>query len=280
MRKLFPLSTVLILLPLAGGCHQAPATTGTAPLSPVGAGQAPTLNPFASGPTKVTPPPTGSYSAPNTYMGSPVPAGTVSPGQVSPMPGGPYPTQSNNAIGTGAQGGGWTSGGQVVTQTSPPVSGVAPVSTFGTTTTDPRSGGMQVIDMTSAPAPPGYRPAGTETNISVPPPRPPVNYPPAAAPTQTYPTPTYPATTYPTPTYPTTNGQNVGAPMASSSSANVASLTPMPSNGSGAIPIQSPAIQPVGTQPQGTVGGPSTDPVGTPGSTDPNVIWRAPGSQF
>jgi hypothetical protein len=234
----------------------------------------------------VSPPPTGSYSAPNTYMGSPVPAGTVAPGQISPMPQGPYPTQSNNGVGSGAQPGGWTTSNPATGQPAPNPAGVATVSTFGVATSDPRSGGMQVIDMTSAPAPPGYQPAGTGTNISVPPPQGPAAYAPPANPTQVYPTPSYPAPTYPTnvapaTTYPPSNGQNVSAPYPTDPSAEIASrLTPIPT-GMSAVPMAPVTVQSFGTQPPGTVSGPSTEPVNSGTiQTDSNLMWRAPGTQY
>ena len=126
------------------------------------------------------------------------------------MPSGPYPPQSNNAIGTGVQPqpSGWTSSGQSVVQTNPVSSsapnqtgftnsGVAPVSTFGTNTSsmDPRAGGMQAIDMTGAPLPPGYQPSNSTMSVSVPPPQTPTSG--WGSPNAGYPATGYPATGYP-----------------------------------------------------------------------------------
>ena len=79
MRRPYSIMSLIAIFPLfLSGCHQNPTTTGVPALSPMGAGQAPMLNPFGAQ-TKVTPPPTGSYLGPNSYMGSPVPSGTVAP---------------------------------------------------------------------------------------------------------------------------------------------------------------------------------------------------------
>ncbi len=316
MRKHYPITSLITVITLLlSGCHQTSATTGAPSLSPVGAGQAPTLNPFG-GQTKVSPPPTGSYSSPNSYMGTPVPAGAVAPGQISPMPNGPYPVQSNNAVGSGVQPGGWTSSNPSVATVAPnnsgfASSGVAPVSTFGVeSANDPRAGGMQVIDLTGAPPPPGYRPENSSMNISVPPPQTPPggwggqpnpsvqapSYPTPSYPTPTYPTatspaPTSPAPTYPAPTYqapnsppptypasayPNTNMQNVSSPYPTNPSAEIASrLTPLPPTNN-AIPMNQPTVQSAGTQSFG----PSTEPITPNNSGDPSLMWRTPGSQF
>ena len=286
MRRLSLIIPVTLLVPLMlSGCHQTTATTSAPALSPVGAGQAPTLSPFG-GPTKVSPPPTGSYSAPNTYMGAPPQAGP-------PMGTTTFPPQSNNNIGSGVQPGGWAATETMTTAGVPPGtpasgSSIATVSTFGVDPNDPRSGGMPVIDLTGAPAPPGYRPAGASNNISVPPPQsPPGGWGPTypATPTTTQPPPTIPSASYPSatpPAFPTQNypnSQNVSAPYPNGPSAEVASrLTPIPPSNS-AVPIQPQPVQSVGVHSNGAIPGPSTEPVAP--STDPNqnLMWRTPGMQ-
>ena len=306
MRRLTSLTTLLTIFPLLiGGCHHSAAPTGAPPLSPVGAGQAPTLSPFG-GPTKVSPPPTGSYATPNVYMGTP--AGTVPPGQISPMAPGTYPPQSNNAIGSGLQPGGWNSSDSSVAPASAnmstaPNAGVAPASSFGTTTAPagPRTGGMPVTDLTGAPAPPGYRPSSPAINGNAPPPgmapygaapygaapygaapqgvpangygtQPGGTYPPSITPNSGYPNSGYPGTTYPN-----YNPQNVSTPTVGNPSEEIASrLTPLPED-QFATPINPPSVQSVGTQ----WGGPTTEPINSaPTGADQNLMWRAPGSQF
>ena len=157
---------------VAAGCRQTSPTTANGalvPLSPSAGSAAPTFQPFG-GQTRVTPPPPGSFSVPNNYLGGGTPVGHMgspsaavggiaavqNPGSYGPNSTGP------GVIGSGVQQTGWTETGATVAQPINPNSGayapgpiaagpIAPVR-------DPRSGGMQVIDLTGAPAPPGYRP--------------------------------------------------------------------------------------------------------------------------
>lgn len=136
------------------GCRQTTATTATSPLVPLapnGAAAPPSLMPFGTGQVRVTPPPANS-GTPNNYLG------------------GAPNTQSNNApfgasgfaaqaIGSGVPPTGWNAANGVngaVPQGTAPTGGLA----LGVAPVNPRSGGMQVIDLTAAPAPPGYRPSG------------------------------------------------------------------------------------------------------------------------
>ena len=163
MRRIQLATLLLTAVPLIlSGCRQ---TTGAAntgpltpigPLSPIGQGQAPILGPFG-GATRVTPPGTGSYLAPNNYMGGVAPIGQANLG-VSPA-GGFASQPSGGVIGSGVQAAGWTE-----TNSSFPSADLNEIGTptFGinpSPASDPRSGGMQIIDLTGAPAPPGYRPA-------------------------------------------------------------------------------------------------------------------------
>lgn len=183
----------------ASGCRQTAPTAATGaltPLAPTTGSAAPSFQPFG-GQTRVTPPPTGSYSVPNNYLGGSPPIGqlrgnaavggiatngnfpgasvaaggaTLNPvntpagGFGSPSPIGAQP------VGSGVRQTGWTETGANVPSTerapaggnlSPLPSGMAPArfapAPQVTPARDPRAGGMQVIDLTSAPAPPGYR---------------------------------------------------------------------------------------------------------------------------
>lgn len=160
MRRL-SLTTILLLITtiVATGCRQTAGPTGTAAttstLTPLSAGQSPSLGPFG-GSTRVTPPSNGSFAAPNNYLGSPGPA------PIDPGVGGISPLGANNLpptrgpVGSGVQVAGWNDATQPA---APPAPAVAP--TYGTqssTGVDPRGGGMQVIDLTASPMPPGYRP--------------------------------------------------------------------------------------------------------------------------
>ena len=155
------LATLLIaaisLIPT--GCRQTTGPANTSPLSPIGTlspvgqGQAPTLGPFG-GPTRVTPPSTGSHMAPNSYSGGVVPIGQANTGR-SPVGG--LAAQPQRAIGSGVQVAGWTETNSVI----PTDRNLVETPTFGTNpsaTRNPRSGGMQIIDLTGSPPPPGYRP--------------------------------------------------------------------------------------------------------------------------
>jgi hypothetical protein len=87
--------------------------------------------------------------APNNYMGGVAPSVQANVG-VNPV-GGFASHPSTGVIGSGVQVAGWTETNSVVG-----------TPTFGTNPSagsQPRRGGMQVIDMTGAPVPPGYPPA-------------------------------------------------------------------------------------------------------------------------
>lgn len=177
MRNIFTAAAICVALALfATGCRQ---TTGTAPgafsaigpLSPVN-GQTPVLGPFG-GNTRVAPPSTGSFqaapaSAPITQPSAYGPLG-ANPSFSSPQnfasnqssasnqnfasnqPGG----FSNQPIGSGVQQATWTE----------TLSNVPSAEQFGSTSiptssSSLRLGGMQVIDLTAAPNPPGYAPNG------------------------------------------------------------------------------------------------------------------------
>ncbi|MEM1068398.1 MAG: hypothetical protein AAGI63_05855 [Planctomycetota bacterium] len=176
----FSIATFLLMTLCLTGCRQTTglnsggpltpigpvsATSSTGALTPLGSGQSPSLGPFG-GPVRVTPPTTGSYVAPNNYMGG---------GQVS------YPQQfGSGVVQSNPTGNGWNGGwnpptvGSGVQQTggygngfNQPSNGVGSNSSFAPNTSGIappptangiRSGGMQAIDLTGAPQPPGYQP--------------------------------------------------------------------------------------------------------------------------
>ncbi|TWU57613.1 hypothetical protein [Rubripirellula reticaptiva] len=134
------------------GCRQTtgPVTAGSfgpvGPLSPVAPGQTPTLGPFG-GNTRVTPPPTGSFTPqPNANIFAP----TTQP-QASFSDSAPNNAFGQAPIGSGVQTASWT-------ETNATVPNPNQASATSPRTIDPRSGGMGVIDLTGAPNPPGYQP--------------------------------------------------------------------------------------------------------------------------
>jgi hypothetical protein len=162
---------------VAAGCRQTSPTSASGalvPLSPGTGSAAPTFQPFG-GQTRVTPPPAHSFSQPNNYLGGTTPVGQmVNPSAAvgglaavqNPAPYGPT-SAGPGVIGSGVQQTGWTETGASVAQPINPNSGaygpgaVAPGGMAAgpiVPQRDPRSGGMQVIDLTGAPVPPGYRP--------------------------------------------------------------------------------------------------------------------------
>ncbi|QDT11630.1 hypothetical protein [Planctomycetes bacterium K23_9] len=167
---------VLLLAPFLCGCQQT-SLTGQSPLTPVQS--AGTLSPVRTtsglgpmgGSLRVPPPPTGGFSVPNNHMG-----GTMSSNQLgstqsySGQPSlGPNPL--GPSIGSGLanrqsapsniQPSGWVESGSAA---SGPMQ-MASSGSFGVNqplqanAQRPQSGGMRVIDLTQAPAPPGYSPA-------------------------------------------------------------------------------------------------------------------------
>ncbi|TWU58803.1 hypothetical protein Poly51_15830 [Rubripirellula tenax] len=160
IRNATPLLTVTLLTSVVvatGGCRQTtgPANSGTfssvSPLAPVAAGQTPVLGPFG-GSTRVAPPATGSFSQQpaNNYL-SPTtqPQASYAPPPQSfgtPPPASAYGQPNANfgfePIGSGVQPASFTETGATIPSNNP----------------DPRRGGMQVIDLTGAPNPPGYQP--------------------------------------------------------------------------------------------------------------------------
>ncbi len=143
---------------ISSGCRQTTGPANNGPLtplgtlSPVGQGQAPVLGSFG-GQTRVTPPGTGSYVAPNNYMGG-APLGQTNAG-VNPA-GGFASQPSSGVIGSGVQVAGWTETNSVIQ--SPNTFGTPSFGSNPSAGSDPRSGGMQIIDLTARTAPPGYRP--------------------------------------------------------------------------------------------------------------------------
>ncbi len=170
-----------VLVLASSGCRQtngslgsslfgagAPATTNplapSGTLTPVAPGQTPVFGSFQGvgpmgGSTRVTPPPTGAFSIPNNYLGSQaepmnaIPAFQSSSNLTAPAQR-PSTLQAlatddfSRPIGSGLQPVGWTE-----TAASIPTTNRRNVSSDRR---DPRAGGMQVIDLTGAPKPPGY----------------------------------------------------------------------------------------------------------------------------
>lgn len=268
----YSIATFLLTTVCLAGCQQTAGVNTSGPLTPIGPsapntanGQASALNPFGA-PTRVPPPDLGSYKAPNNYMGS----GTTSSQGNLPVAGGV--TQANpNAntwntqpIGSGVQQASAVSGGEwsqtangfvanpnLAPSADPPSNGL-------------RSGGMQVIDLTGGPPPPGYHPPAQ--------PMAPANQPAgnAAVPGST----TVPGYT-PVPT----NQPPGYAPVPGSVPANgyaptTPELAPAPILQTGSDPnwrspqvITAPSEANIATAP-------STDPINT--VSDQNLQWRSP----
>jgi hypothetical protein len=161
MRNNYPLSLLVAAIVLTIGCRQTSGPLGGGPLAPTGAlspvnGQGPALTPFG-GSTRVTPPPTGSYSAPNTYMGGVAPASQPAFG-VNPAAGfapvNGLASQDNAVVGSGVQqASGFTETNDAFSTPQNPDIGV------NSDVRDPRAGGMRTLDLTNAPPPPGYQPS-------------------------------------------------------------------------------------------------------------------------
>jgi hypothetical protein len=282
MRRL-PLATLLLTIAtlLAGGCQQTAGTatpgpmTPIGPLAPVGAGQAPALAPFG-GSTKVTPPATGSYVAPNNYMGGVVPEGQAAVGTGSRQG---FAAQGNNVIGSGVQVAGWNETNSVVAGTQPAPVGQAapPTSTFGAappSAGNPRSGGMQVIDLTGAPAPPGYRPTVPSPASQYPvAPQPQTNWqqaPPSQSPQNR---------SFQNQQNPGTGVLVIPAPAAGEIADR---LMPIPSSPGSFQPSPSSSQTNVPRTATAPIPGPSTEPLkaGNPNGSQQNLPWRQPGTQF
>lgn len=157
MRNLICKSLCLIALcTLALGCRQTAGPLTGGPLAPTNGlapvtGQSPALSPFG-GTTRVTPPATGSYTAPNNYLGGTIGQANTGVSPAGGFVGDSFTNPNNSVIGSGVQVAGWndaTVGGGAT--------GSATDFGVNSATRDPRSGGMRTIDLTGAPAPPGYR---------------------------------------------------------------------------------------------------------------------------
>ncbi len=271
---------------LSTGCHQTAGTAATGPLiplSPNNSASAPSLLPF-NGTTRVTPPPTGSYSVPNNYMGGVAPSGQSSnafpttggfaaTGGFAPAPSGFAPAPPSQVIGSGVRPAGWTETNSNLAAVNPNATGLVPFN-GGTNlgvnplpARDPRSGGMQVIDLTGSAPPPGYQPQfapapsfNSQQNFDaqqyfqsqqI------LNQPQQFAPLQSIQAPT--AREY----------ANAVAPGPSSV---IAQAREYPLNSSGSVtPLSSRAIN---------SGLPSTEPIGNGVSQQDNLPWRRPGTQY
>jgi hypothetical protein len=150
-------------------------------------------------------------------------------------------------------------------------------STFGTNARgagNPRSGGMQVIDLTGAPPPPGYRPLVPNFNNQYPAvPQPHPNWqqaPPSQAPQNQ---------SLQNQSYPGPGVRVITAPGA----AEIADrLQPVPSD-PGTFGANPSSVQPgFPRTANAPIPGPSTEPVnsGSPNGTQQNLPWRQPGARF
>jgi hypothetical protein len=265
MQRLFlvlPLSAILVVT--ATGCRQTtgsmaggPAATGT--LSPVNPGQSPILGPFG-GNTRVTPPPTGSYQPNGGYIGAST-APQATPGTAFSSSGSQIaPSGNNAAIGSGVQAVGWTETNAVIPNGTPPER----LSTYGTnpSASDPRSGGMQVIDLTGAPAPPGYQPQYQPTPVAQLPPRNAVGAPIGNS--------TNPLAPNSVVTFPQTDWQPQGTttPIAQNTPSPVAAPIQDLAPNNATIPAATTTIPPASTEPVNQNNGSS------------DLTWRRPGNQF
>ncbi len=236
-------------------------------LSPVVPGQNPVLGPFG-GNTRVTPPATGSYQPTNGYIGASNGSGPAANLALTPSsPNASIPSNALAAVGSGVQVAGWTETNAVLP--SPAASELQ--TSYGTnpTASNPRSGGMQVIDLTAAPAPPGYQTPyqAPYQQLQV-----------AQLPVQNI----YAA---PVPLSPVSSAANSPLPsqqqdwqvMDASTSPTPATLYPVGAASLIPIPSTSPATVPLQTAP--TIQGPSTEPIDQSIESS-NLMWRRPGSQF
>ena len=169
---------------VGGGCRQTTGPTATGQLSPMGTlspvapGQSPILGPFG-GSTRVSPPPTGAFNgnsasnvAPNNYMGSAAPNASFGGLASAPIdmpppstdsfdqsPMGPPSFNSVAPIGSGVQTAAWTETNSNFPAAAPTWRPETLASrSQSSNQRDPRAGGMQVLDLTGAPNPPGYQP--------------------------------------------------------------------------------------------------------------------------
>lgn len=182
----------LSLTPLLLGCQQT-TIPGQSPLTPVqSTGALAPIRPTSGigplgGSLRVPPPPTGGFSVPNNYMGGTQPSNQLGATQPSfgPSFGAGLANSQANSNGFGVQPSGWVQSGNAslaanansqagfVNQTSV-ASRPLGAPAFNSNSFNPaqqpsqpgplqanaeraQSGGMRVIDLTQAPAPPGYR---------------------------------------------------------------------------------------------------------------------------
>ncbi|MCG8652450.1 MAG: hypothetical protein MI861_21595 [Pirellulales bacterium] len=281
-------------LSILAGCQQTPATPVVGgplvPLSPNSASSVPTLRPFGGQQTRVTPPPTGAVSIPNNYLGGVAPAGQAS---LAPLGGGFAAVGTSQPIGSGVRQTGWNQAGAPLPSgnLSGPGPGVGGSGTrnFGgaANPNDPRRGGMQVIDLTNAPQPPGYQggfapqqnfgpsqPNFTPQQYYVPPQN--LNTQPNGGVIRTIQTPTArqfadaiapgPSAVVPGPSAVAPGPSAVVAQTPGGNSNSIGNLVPLnaaPLNGN-----------------TGVVTAPSTQPINGGVGQSSNLPWRTPGSQF
>ncbi len=303
----YSIATFLLTTVCLTGCQQTAGVNTAGPLTPIGPsapnganGQASALNPFGA-PTRVPPPNLGSYTAPNNYMGG---GNTSNQGSV-PASGGVSQTNPNanswngQAIGSGVQqatavsNGTWNQAGgnqSGVNQAggNQTANGFAPNPNMAPSAAPPsnglRSGGMQVIDLTGGPPPPGYHPSAQAPA--------PTNQPPGYAPAPTNQPPGYaPAPINQPPGYaPAPTNQSPGyAPAPANQSPGYAPVPgAIPATGYAPTPEFAPApvpqsgSDPTWRSPQ-VITAPSEANIATAPSTDPistgsaqSLQWRSP----
>lgn len=158
---LFPASMILLLVPT--GCRQTANTAAGVPLQPFtnpGGVTGPALSPFggAAG-SRVAPPATGSVT-PNNYMGG-TGIGPTTTGYLPATSSGSV-SDSLQPIGSGVAQAGYQGGEGMPHSAVALTAGQSPVTpSLSPANGSPTDGRMRVIDLTGAPAPPGYQaPAG------------------------------------------------------------------------------------------------------------------------
>lgn len=176
---IFSVSAIGMLMLVSAGCQQTTGITPGSPLTSVSPlapnGLSPIQPTSAVGPlgqsTRVPPPSTGSYSVPNNYMGGQVPLSQIPnqqgfhPNSGSPNAGSLGGWQNSNVapvsglapVGSGVAQAGGTAGSTLGHGSAFPPSSFGGGPMVPSTNQRPQSGGMQVIDLTGAPPPPGYQ---------------------------------------------------------------------------------------------------------------------------
>ena len=159
--------TLVAAIGISTGCQQTPGVpNGLSPAAPYSAANqlqpVSGVGPFG-GSTRVPPPPTGGFNVPNNYMGGAPIGQTSATGNPS---NGFANTPASGWVQSGSVAANGTSNANNINRT--PNQGFSPspmaTASIGSPLQGnpmrPQSGGMNVIDMTNSPPPPGYAPNG------------------------------------------------------------------------------------------------------------------------